>query len=116
MIGSRGTKNYPYEKGEYSKKNRGEHGLRRYISGEERCIGCKMCEAVCPASAITIETGGRKDGARRTTRYEIDETKCIYCGECERICPVGAIQEGPNIENGYYKHTEMLYDKKRLGE
>ena len=82
------TVNYPFEKGKLSPRFRGEHALRRYPSGEERCIGCKLCEAVCPAQAITIETEPRNDGTRRTTRYDIDMVKCIYCGLCEESCPV----------------------------
>lgn len=80
---------YPYEKGPVSPRFRGEHALRRYPSGEERCIACKLCEAVCPAQAITIEAEERADGARRTIRYDIDMTKCIYCGFCQESCPVG---------------------------
>ncbi|MEN0042115.1 MAG: NADH-quinone oxidoreductase subunit NuoI, partial [Pseudomonadota bacterium] len=83
------TINYPYEKGESSPRFRGEHALRRYPNGEERCIACKLCEAVCPAQAITIEAGPRRnDGTRRTVRYDIDMVKCIYCGFCQEACPV----------------------------
>jgi len=82
------TINYPYEKGSLSPRFRGEHALRRYPNGEERCIACKLCEAVCPAQAITIEAEPRDDGSRRTTRYDIDMTKCIYCGFCQEACPV----------------------------
>ncbi|WP_374332929.1 NADH-quinone oxidoreductase subunit NuoI, partial [Aestuariivirga sp.] len=83
------TINYPNEKGPVSPRFRGEHALRRYPSGEERCIACKLCEAVCPALAITIEAGPRRnDGTRRTTRYDIDMVKCIYCGFCQEACPV----------------------------
>nr|XP_051687058.1 NADH dehydrogenase [ubiquinone] iron-sulfur protein 8, mitochondrial isoform X2 [Oryctolagus cuniculus] len=92
------TINYPFEKGPLSPRFRGEHALRRYPSGEERCIACKLCEAVCPAQAITIEAEPRADGSRRTTRYDIDMTKCIYCGFCQEACPVDAIVEGPNFE------------------
>ena len=87
------TINYPYEKGSLSPRFRGEHALRRYPNGEERCIACKLCEAVCPAQAITIEAEPRDDGSRRTTRYDIDMTKCIYCGFCQEACPVDAIVE-----------------------
>ena len=87
------TINYPYEKGSLSPRFRGEHALRRYPNGEERCIACKLCEAVCPAQAITIEAEPRADGSRRTTRYDIDLFKCIYCGFCEEACPVDAIVE-----------------------
>jgi NADH-quinone oxidoreductase subunit I len=92
------TLNYPYEKGPISPRFRGEHALRRYPNGEERCIACKLCEAICPAQAITIEAEPREDGSRRTTRYDIDMTKCIYCGFCQEACPVDAIVEGPNFE------------------
>lgn len=84
---------YPFEKGPISPRFRGEHALRRYPSGEERCIACKLCEAICPAQAITIEAEEREDGSRRTTRYDIDMTKCIYCGFCQESCPVDAIVE-----------------------
>ncbi|VDN14202.1 unnamed protein product [Dibothriocephalus latus] len=87
------TINYPFEKGPLSPRFRGEHALRRYPSGEERCIACKLCEAICPAQAITIEAEPREDGSRRTTRYDIDMTKCIYCGFCQEACPVDAIVE-----------------------
>src|SRR5712664_2249157 len=87
------TLNYPFEKGPLSPRFRGEHALRRYPNGEERCIACKLCEAICPALAITIEAEPRQDGSRRTTRYDIDMTKCIYCGYCQEACPVDAIVE-----------------------
>ena len=80
------TLNYPFEKGKISPRFRGEHALRRYPNGEERCIACKLCEAVCPAQAITIESTEREDGSRKTTRYDIDMLKCIYCGLCEESC------------------------------
>lgn len=90
---SRYTIYYPFEKGPISPRFRGEHALRRYPTGEERCIACKLCEAICPAQAITIEAEEREDGSRRTTRYDIDMTKCIYCGFCQESCPVDAIVE-----------------------
>src|SRR5258708_3070763 len=88
---------YPFEKGTLSARFRGEHALRRYPNGEERCIACKLCEAVCPAQAITIEAEERADGSRRTTRYDIDMTKCIYCGLCQESCPVDAIVESEQL-------------------
>ncbi len=108
------TVNYPYEKGPLSRRFRGEHALRRYPNGEERCIACKLCEAVCPAQAITIEAEPREDGSRRTTRYDIDMLKCIYCGLCQEACPVDAIVEGPNFEYSTESREELLYDKERL--
>ena len=108
------TINYPFEKGVLSPRFRGEHALRRYESGEERCIACKLCEAVCPAQAIIIEAEPRDDGSRRTTRYEIDMTKCIYCGFCQESCPVDAIVEGPNFEYATETREELLYDKEKL--
>jgi NADH-quinone oxidoreductase subunit I len=109
------TLNYPYEKGPLSPRFRGEHALRRYPNGEERCIACKLCEAICPAQAITIEAGPRRnDGTRRTTRYDIDMTKCIYCGLCQEACPVDAIVEGPNIEYSTETREELFYNKDKL--
>ena len=108
------TVNYPYEKGPLSSRFRGEHALRRYPNGEERCIACKLCEAICPALAITIEAEPREDGSRRTTRYDIDMVKCIYCGLCQEACPVDAIVEGPNTEFSVETREELYYDKERL--
>ncbi len=108
------TLNYPYEKGPISARFRGEHALRRYPNGEERCIACKLCEAICPAQAIKIEAEPRPDGSRRTTRYDIDMTKCIYCGFCAEACPVDAIVEGPNFEFATETREELFYDKEKL--
>ncbi|GAA5857371.1 hypothetical protein JCM8547_002246 [Rhodosporidiobolus lusitaniae] len=105
---------YPFEKGPVSHRFRGEHALRRYASGEERCIACKLCEAICPAQAITIESEAREDGARRTTRYDIDMTKCIYCGFCQEACPVDAIVESANTEYSTETREELLYNKEKL--
>ncbi|MFO1114524.1 MAG: NADH-quinone oxidoreductase subunit NuoI [Beijerinckiaceae bacterium] len=109
------TLNYPHERNPISPRFRGEHALRRYPNGEERCIACKLCEAICPAQAITIEAGPRRnDGTRRTTRYDIDMMKCIYCGFCQEACPVDAIVEGPNQEFATETREELQYDKQRL--
>ncbi|WP_137178637.1 NADH-quinone oxidoreductase subunit NuoI [Roseomonas sp. AR75] len=110
------TISYPYEKTPLSPRFKGEHALRRYPNGEERCIACKLCEAICPAQAITIEAEPREDGSRRTTRYDIDMVKCIYCGMCEEACPVDAIVEGPNMEFATETREELLYNKERLLE
>ena len=122
---------YPFEKGPISPRFRGEHALRRYPTGEERCIACKLCEAICPAQAITIEAEERADGSRRTSRYDIDMTKCIYCGLCQESCPVDAIVESkhflnlvtkpianlelaPNAEYATETREELLYNKEKL--
>jgi NADH-quinone oxidoreductase subunit I len=114
MFRRKATVNYPFEKNPLSPRFRGEHALRRYPCGEERCIACKLCEAICPAQAITIEAEPREDGARRTTRYDIDMVKCIYCGFCQEACPVDAIVEGPNFEFATETREELFYDKERL--
>ncbi|MEQ9519995.1 MAG: NADH-quinone oxidoreductase subunit NuoI [Parvibaculum sp.] len=117
FLGPKATLNYPYEKGPLSPRFRGEHALRRYPNGEERCIACKLCEAICPAQAITIEAGPRRnDGTRRTVRYDIDMTKCIYCGFCQEACPVDAIVEGPNFEFATETREELFYTKDKLLE
>ena len=114
MMRPKATVNYPFERNPQSPRFRGEHALRRYANGEERCIACKLCEAICPAQAITIEAEPRADGSRRTTRYDIDMVKCIYCGLCQEACPVDAIVEGPNSEFTVETREELLYDKEKL--
>jgi len=108
------TVRYPEEKSPLSPRFRGLHALRRYPNGEERCIGCKLCEAVCPAQAITIETAQRDDGTRRTTRYDIDMTKCIYCGFCEESCPVDSIVETAIFEYHGETRGDLHYTKEML--
>lgn len=108
------TLRFPMEKGPISTRFRGEHCLRKYEDGSERCIACKLCEVHCPAQAITVQGGKRPDGSRYAVTYEIDMTKCIYCGYCQEACPVDAIVEGPNFEFATYSRIELLYDKDRL--
>ncbi len=108
------TVQYPDEKTPLSNRFRGLHALRRYENGEERCIGCKLCEARCPAYAITIETAERDDGTRRTSRYDIDLTKCIFCGFCEEACPVDAIVETNIFEYFGDKRGDLYFTKEML--
>src|SRR6187399_254799 len=108
------TLNYPFEKGPISPRFRGLHALRRYPNGEERCIACKLCEVVCPALAITIESEAREDGTRRTTRYDIDLTKCIFCGFCEESCPVDSIVETRILEYHGETRGDLIYTKEML--
>ena len=114
MLGRKITIQYPEEKTPQSPRFRGLHALRRYPNGEERCIACKLCEAVCPAMAITIEAAEREDGSRRTTRYDIDFTKCIFCGFCEEACPVDAIVETNVFEYLGEKRGDLYYTKQML--
>lgn len=108
------TVQYPEEKTPMSPRFRGLHALRRYPNGEERCIACKLCEAVCPAMAITIESDVREDGTRRTTRYDIDLTKCIFCGFCEESCPVDSIVETHIHEYHGEKRGDLYFTKEML--
>ncbi len=114
MLGRKITLLYPEEKTPQSNRFRGLHALRRYPNGEERCIACKLCEAVCPAMAITIESAERDDGSRRTTRYDIDLTKCIFCGFCEEACPVDAIVQTRVLEYHGEKRGDLYYTKQML--
>lgn len=110
------TVQYPEEKTPQSQRFRGLHALRRYPNGEERCIACKLCEAVCPAVAITIESEEREDGSRRTTQYDIDLSKCIYCGFCEESCPVDAIVETRIFEYHGEQRSDLIMTKEMLLE
>ena len=114
MFSRKITVQFPEEKTPLSPRFRGLHALRRYDNGEERCIACKLCEAVCPALAITIESEQRADGTRRTTRYDIDLVKCIFCGFCEEACPVDAIVETRIIEYHGEKRGDLYYTKPML--
>jgi len=114
FFGRKFTVQYPEEKTPQSPRFRGLHALRRYANGEERCIACKLCEVVCPALAITIESEQREDGTRRTTRYEIDLFKCIYCGFCEEACPVDSIVETREFEYHFENRGEQIMTKDKL--
>ena len=114
MFARKVTVQFPEEKTPYSPRFRGLHAQRRYPNGEERCIACKLCEAVCPAVAITIESEVRDDGTRRTSRYDIDLTKCIFCGFCEEACPVDAIVETHVLEYHGEKRGDLYYTKEML--
>ena len=114
MFSRKITVQYPEEKTPQSNRFRGLHALRRYPNGEERCIACKLCEAVCPALAITIEAEEREDGTRRTTRYDIDLFKCIYCGFCEESCPVDSIVETRVFEYAFENRGENIMTKEML--
>ena len=116
MFSRKITVQYPEEKTPQSNRFRGLHALRRYPNGEERCIACKLCEAVCPALAITIEAEERADGTRRTTRYDIDLFKCIYCGFCEESCPVDSIVETRVFEYAFENRGENIMTKEMLLE
>ena len=114
MFARKITVQFPEEKTPQSPRFRGLHALRRYPNGEERCIACKLCEAVCPAMAITIESEQRADGSRRTSRYDIDLTKCIFCGFCEESCPVDSIVETHVLEYHGEKRGDLYYTKEML--
>ena len=114
LIDRKITVQYPEEKTPQSPRFRGLHALRRYPNGEERCIACKLCEAVCPALAITIESDQREDGTRRTTRYDIDLSKCIFCGFCEESCPVDSIVETRHFEYHGETRSDLLMTKEKL--
>jgi len=114
FVKSKNTIQYPEEKIPMSPRFRGLHALRRYPNGEERCIACKLCEAVCPALAITIDSDERADGTRRTTRYDIDLFKCIYCGFCEEACPVDSIVETRVHEYHFENRGEQIMTKDKL--
>ncbi|MDO9371583.1 MAG: NADH-quinone oxidoreductase subunit NuoI [Gammaproteobacteria bacterium] len=116
LFGKKITVQYPEEKTPMSPRFRGLHALRRYPNGEERCIACKLCEAVCPAACITIESEQRADGTRRTTRYDIDLFKCIYCGFCEESCPVDAIVETRIFEYHFEQRGDNIITKDKLLE
>ncbi|MDC3317670.1 NADH-quinone oxidoreductase subunit NuoI, partial [bacterium] len=114
LFNTKTTVQYPEEKTPISPRFRGLHALRRYPNGEERCIACKLCEAVCPANAITIESEMRDDGTRRTTQYDIDLFKCIFCGFCEEACPVDAIVETQIFEYAFESRDGSIMTKDRL--
>lgn len=114
LIDRKVTVQYPEEKTPQSPRFRGLHALRRYPNGEERCIACQLCEAVCPAVAITIESEQREDGTRRTTRYDIDLAKCIFCGFCEESCPVDSIVETRHFEYHGEQRGDLLMTKEQL--
>ncbi len=114
MFAKKITIQYPEQKTPMSPRFRGLHALRRYPNGEERCIACKLCEAVCPALAITIDSEEREDGSRRTTRYDIDLFKCIYCGFCEEACPVDSIVETRHFEYHFEERGEQIMTKDKL--
>ncbi|WP_428086013.1 NADH-quinone oxidoreductase subunit NuoI [Candidatus Thioglobus sp.] len=116
LVNTKITVQYPEEKTPISPRFRGLHALRRYPNGEERCIACKLCEAVCPANAITIESEMRDDGTRRTTQYDIDLFKCIFCGFCEEACPVDAIVETQIFEYAFESRQGSIMTKERLLE